>query len=86
MWDELIMNLEAIALRSDITEMPKILEYAKSTKANSKELGFLLICFYAKLDDSDLELHSYFLNCFHTIGEHALEMKTFDKALDSVTK
>lgn len=84
MWDELIMNIEAMMQRSNLAEIPKLLEYAKSTKANSKELGFLLICLYAKIDDSDLELHSYFLNCFHTIGENALEMNTFAKTLQNV--
>ena len=84
MWNELVMNIEAMMQRSNLAELPILLEYAKSTKANSKELGFLLMCLYAKLDDSDLELHSYFLNCFHTIGENALEMRTFEKVLNMV--
>lgn len=83
MWSELVKNLEAIKARSNYEQIDGLIEYAKSTKADSKKLGFLLICLYAQINNDDLELHSYFLNCFHLIGENALGMRTFEKVLDS---
>lgn len=86
MWDKLTSNLRAIQARSleckdDINQ---IVKYAESTKAESKELAYLLICLYAKVNTDDLELNAYFLECFEIIGTNAVELGSFERALHKV--
>lgn len=88
MWEVLIRNLRAIQARSleCKDEINQIVKYAESTKAESKELAYLLICLYAKCNNDDLELNAYFLECFETIGLNAVELGSFKRALDIVTQ
>ena len=83
MWDKLITNLRAIQSRSlgCQDDIAQIVEYAESTKAESKELAYLLICLYAKVNTDDLELNAYFLECFEVIGTNAVELGSFKRAL-----
>lgn len=86
MWETLTSNLRAIQSRSleckdDINQ---IVQYAESAKAESKELAYLLVCLYAKVNTDDLELNAYFLECFEIIGTNGVELGSFKRALQSI--
>lgn len=66
------------------SELQVMIKYTESSRADSRQLAYLLVVFYAKLKTDDLELNSMFYDAFYAIGEEACTLGTYAKVLKEI--